>query len=214
MSKQNRNFLSSLRWSAFKVAAKIGFKFLVQSGSWRDPLIESLAPRAGERILDVSIDGWNSGLFLARQFPGARFVSLETAEGSKSSTDGLVKNLELLGFDNCHISFPGASIDKVVCSLALHAMQPEQKVLLLREMLRVLRHGGSLHIADYDRPQRSREASTLRATSYLYGEKTAQAHLDGTWIDMISKAGFVGVRRLASYPKFLARISLVRARRR
>lgn len=214
MPKRNQKFLRSLRWSAFKIASSIGFKFLVQSGSWRDPLIESLAPRADERILDVSIDGWISGLYLARQFPGVRFISLETTEGLKSSTDGLVENLTLLRSDDYHIGCPGASIDKVVCSLALHALQPEQKGRLLREMLRVLRHGGSLHIADYDRPQGTREASMLRAASYLYGEKTAQAHLDGTWIDMISKAGFVGVRRLASYPEFFGRISLVRARRR
>lgn len=213
MPLQNWKFLNSLRWRAFKSAFKITSKFFLQSGPWRDPLIESLSPRAGERILDVSVNGWSSGIDLARRFPAVQVVSLGVIDDLNRNGVAPFENIRLLDRNECHIGCPGASIDKIVCSLGLHPLQPEQKAFLLREMLRVLRHGGSLHIADYDRPRGSLEASMLKGTSRIYGERTALAHFDGTWVDMINKAGFVGVRRLASYPDMVGRISLVRARR-
>jgi ubiquinone/menaquinone biosynthesis C-methylase UbiE len=213
MQKQNWKFVNSLRASSFKIIYKFGFKTLSDTGPWHDPLIESLKPRDGERILDVSFDGWRSGVHLAQRFPATHIVSLGGIQDKNRNSGNPIQNLELLVRNECHVACQAASIDKIVCGLVLHTLQPEQKALLVREMLRVLRHGGSLHIADYDRPLGRRDSSMLRAASYFYGERATLAHLDGTWVDMISKAGFVGVRRLATYPEFLARVALVRARR-
>lgn len=206
--------MGSLRSGVVKTGLNFGFKLLIQSGSWREPLLESLKPRSGEKILDVSIDGWNSGVELARRFPTVSFVSLDpNATTLLRNFARSIENLEFLTADNFHSRCPGASVDKVVCSLALHSLQPQNKVLLLRDMLRVLRHGGTLHLADYDRPHLPRESNVLKAISYLHGRASAEPHLSGTWVDLISNAGFVGVRRLSSCPELLSRVTLIRARR-
>jgi SAM-dependent methyltransferase len=111
------------------------------------------------------------------------------------------------------IQASGASFDKVVCALALHTLQPHEKVALLKEMRRVLRSGGTLHLADFDAPSTPRKGSALRATSYLFGPDSAKPHLDGSWFHMIEQAGFARVRRVKTCSEVLGQVAIVRARR-
>ena len=77
----------------------------------------------------------------------------------------------------------------------------------------MLRHGGTIHLAELDEPQTPRESAILRGASLLFGPATAKPHMDGTWFKLIEQAGFVGVRRVTTYAEIGARVALVRARR-
>ena len=181
-------------------------------------LVASLAPQPGDRILDLSARGARSGLALARQFPEAYFVVLENDEAAFSEVNEEIKerdiqNLEVLRWIDHRINSDGASFDKAVSLLTLHSLRPFEKLALLKEVSRVLRRGGALHIGDFDTPQSSHERVVPSLARYLFGEEATQAHLDGTWVKMLREAGFSGVRRVASYSTVLGRVALVRARR-
>ena len=213
LSRANR-----LRYWAINLAFRGAFRFVYNDEQGRKLLLASLAPQAGERILDLSAKGARSWLALARQFPGAYFVALESEEAAFVAAKEKIKaqkitNVEVLRLIDCRIDFEAASFDKVVCLLALHSLHPADKIALLKEILRVLRRGGTLHIGDFDTPQMPREQAGLKLSGYLFGAATAQAHLDGTWVKMLRQVGFAGVRRLSSYSTILGRVALVRARR-
>src|SRR5205807_7591340 len=89
-----------------------------------------------------------------------------------------LSNLELLRGDQYCIDCRAASFDKVICSLALHPLRQDKKLALLKEMRRVLRHGGALYLADFDKPLRPTEIHALRGTGYLFGPDTAKSHTD------------------------------------
>jgi len=89
----------------------------------------------------------------------------------------------------------------------------DKKLALLKEMKRVLRHGGTLYLADLDQPRHPLEIHMLRGTGYLFGPETAKPHLDGTWLNLIKQAGFVGVRRVTTLSEIIGRVAIVRARR-
>jgi cyclopropane fatty-acyl-phospholipid synthase-like methyltransferase len=181
-------------------------------------LLASLAPQAGERILHLSVRGARSGLALAKQFPEAYFVAVETEETAVVAINKKVRaqkitNLEVLPLVGWRFHSEAASFDKAVSLLMLHSLQPADKLAFLKEILRVLRRGGTLHIGNLDTPQTSREQSGLKLARYLFGEAAAQAHLDGTWVKMLREVGFSGIRHMASYSTTLGRVVLVRARR-
>ena len=181
-------------------------------------ILASLAPQPGDRILDLSIRGAGSGLALARQFPEAYFVALENDEAAFSEVNEKIKqrdikNLEVLRRIDHRINSDSASFDKAVSLLILHSLRPFEKLALLKEVSRVLRRGGTLHIANFDAPQTSREQAVLKLAHYLFGEAAVRTHTDGTWVKMLQEAGFAGVRRVASYSTVLGRVALVRARR-
>ena len=207
-----------LRYWALSLAFRGAFRFVCNDEHGRKLLLSSLAPQAGERILGLSAEGARSWLTLARQFPDAHFVALESDERALVAAKEKIKiqkiaNLEVLRLINYRIDSEAASFDKVVSLLVLHSLHPADKHALLKEILRVLRRGGTLHIGDFDTPQIAREQGGLKLSRYLFGATTAQAHLDGTWVKMLRQAGFAGVRRLASYSTILGRVALVRARR-
>lgn len=122
-------------------------------------------------------------------------------------------NFELLEGEQCRIECRAATFDKVICTFALHPLPPDEKLAVLREIKRVLRHGGTLHLADLDRPQKPFEIHMLRGTGYLFGNETANAHNDGTWVNLIQQAGLYGVRRIETYSEIIGRVAIVRARR-
>lgn len=196
----------------FRMTLGAGFHFAFKNGLWRDELIEAVAVRGGDRILEVSAEGFSLCAELARRYPESHFMAAHP-RATASSASVTLRNLEHLPCCEGRIQASGASFDKVVCGLALHALQPHEKVALLKEMRRVLRSGGTLSLADFDTPSTSRKGSALRAASYLFGPDSAKPHLDGTWLNMIEQAGFARVRRVKTCSEIVGEVVIVRARR-
>jgi SAM-dependent methyltransferase len=205
-------FATRLYLRLFRMTLRVGYRSALKTGLWRDELIKAVAPGAGERILEVSAEGFSSSAELARRYPTAHFTAVHPKATSLGAF-AFLSNLEHLPCCDGRIQASGASFDKVVCALALHALQPQEKIALLKEMRRVLRSGGTLHLADLDVPSTPRKGSALRATSHLFGPDSAKPHLDGTWFNMIERAGFARVRREKTCSEILGQVAIVRARR-
>ena len=205
-------FASRLHLRLFRLTLGAGYRSAFKTGLWRDELIEAVAPRAGERILEVSAEGFSACAELARRYPTAHFAAAHP-KATASRAFVSLSNLEHLPCCEGRIQADGASFDKVVCALALHTLQPHEKVALLKEMRRVLRSGGTLHLADFDAPSTPRKGTALRATSHLFGPDSAKPHLDGTWFNMIEQAGFARARRVKTCSEILGHVAIVRARR-
>lgn len=205
-------FAMRLYLRLFQMTLGAGYRSAFKTGPWRDDLIEAVAPRPGERILEVSAEGFSSCAELARRYPTAHFTAAHP-KATASSAFVTLSNLEHLPCCEGRIQASGASFDKVVCALALHTLPPHEKVALLKEMRRVLRSGGTLHVADFDVPSTPRKGTALRATSHLFGPDSAKAHLDGTWLNLIEQAGFARVHRVKTCSEILGQVAIVRARR-
>lgn len=207
------SLVDSARSRFFTFAFEWGYRLTIRKGGgWAEPLIQEAAPRSGQRILEVSAEGCSICVALARQYPAVHVSAVPPAGLGRSAPEPL-SNLELLNGNQCCIDCHAASFDKVICALALHPLTQNEKLALLKEMRRVLRHGGTLHLADFDQPQRPLEIHALRGTGYLFGAGTAKSHHDGTWLNLIKQAGFIGVRRVETFSEIVGRIAIVRARR-
>lgn len=185
---------------------------MIRMGDWWEPLLQEASPASGERILEVSIQGCNAHAKLARAYPTVSFFSLPPARSNKTELKSL-SNLEFLQGDKYGIDCRASSFDKAICSLVLHPLSQNEKLAFLREVRRVLRHGGMLYLADFDQPLRPQEMHVLRGTTHMFGAETAKHHLDGTWLELIRQAGFTGVRRMTTASEIGGRIAIVRARR-
>lgn len=199
-----------VRW--FMFVFKWGYRLTIRMGSWREPLIQEAALRSGERILVVSAEGCSLCEPLACQYPTVHFFAVQPVGANKKICESL-SNFDVLQGDQCCIDCRAASFDKVICSLALHPLPQNGKLSLLKEMRRVLRHGGTLHLADFDQPLHPREIHALRGTGILFGRETAMSHYDGSWVNLIKQAGFVGVRRVNTLSEGVGRVAIIRARR-
>lgn len=114
-----------------------------------ESLAEAVDVRAGERVLDVAAGNGNATLAAARRF--ADVVStdyvpalLEKGRG-RAEAEGLNVHFEVADVEE--LPFDDASFDVVLSSFgAMFAPEPERPA---REMLRVLRDGGRIGLANW-----------------------------------------------------------------
>ena len=112
---------------------------------WREPLIASVAPRPGDKVIEIrgSRAGVNS--LLAERNPRARFVTASSGEQAHSRTQHMPvqdgpQNLEIMHIEQSdRLPFDALTFDKVISVLTFHRMPVARKVIFASELLRVLR---------------------------------------------------------------------------
>jgi len=131
-------------------------KFIV----W-DELLDTLALRGDERLLDVGCGRGMVLILAAKRLPAGRAVGVDlwsTADQSGNREQATLRNAELEGVrdrievrtaDMRQLPFPDQSFDVVTSSLAIHNIRDGQgREQALAEILRVLKAGGTAMIAD------------------------------------------------------------------
>ena len=210
-------------WCRFWVAKffyRISFALVLRDASWQEDLFASLAPKEDDRILDLGKGSSSSAISLALRYPKANFVIVDpnskAAERSRlRALREKIENITVL-----QASLPGklpmnaGSFDAAICIFALHDSLPTEKVSIIKEIVRVLRHGGTLRVVDFDKPENPREGRILELGGRISGAAAVAPHFNGSWVSLLAKAGLTGTIRLSSHTIGSARISIVKARKR
>ena len=77
-----------------------------------------------------------------------------------------------------------------------------------------MRRGGTLHVADFDKPENRGEGRILEFARRISGPAAVSPHMNGSWTEYLAKGGLTGVRRQSSSSIGIGRISVVKARKR
>jgi ubiquinone/menaquinone biosynthesis C-methylase UbiE len=208
------------RYWVAKVIYEIIFVILVRDGSWQEEVFTSLAPRAGDRVLDIGPGSSSTAVSLALRYPEADFVGVDTSSRAVEKARRTIlrkklRNISLVGVARqAELPFNASSFDKAVCMLGFHDRSPEEKLRVAKEITKVLRRGGTLHVADFDKPESSDEGGILEFARRISGSAAAEPHINGTWTEYLAKSGLAGVRRQSSHSIGIGRIAVVKARKR
>jgi demethylmenaquinone methyltransferase/2-methoxy-6-polyprenyl-1,4-benzoquinol methylase len=119
---------------------------------WRIATTRAVAPRSGQRILDLAAGTGASSVSLARS--GAAVVAGDfsagmIAEGKRRN--GGITNLSFVEADATALPFADEEFDTVTISFGLRNVNDPERAL--REMLRVTKPGGTLVICEFSHPQ-------------------------------------------------------------
>jgi len=173
----------------FAVAAAMVWSSRVGKLGVRDRLLDSLALRGDEKVLDV---GCGRGLLLigaAKRLTSGRVTGVDvwsSADLSKNSAEAARANAKAEGVadrvkvdeaDARKLPFANESFDVVMSSLAIHNIEEqEEREAAIAEMVRVLKPGGRLalfdirYTGDYARQLRGLGLADVRlsAISFLW----------------------------------------------
>lgn len=106
------------------------------------------------------------------------------------------------------LSYPDESFDRVVSSFMFHHLTRAEKLDTLREVRRVLRHGGSLHLLDFG-PPKSRYSSLL--TRLLHNDEHVRDNIEGRIPSLMSDSGLAEPSEVAHRSTAFGPISYYRA---
>lgn len=138
--------LVAKRYDLTNVAMTFGLDAL-----WREATTRAVAPRPGERILDLAAGTCRSSASLARR--GAQVVAADfspgmLAEGRRRFGD--VRGLSFVEADATDLPFRDDEFDAVTISYGLRNVNDPQKAL--RELLRVTKPGGRIVVNEFSSP--------------------------------------------------------------
>lgn len=112
-----------------------------------------------------------------------------------------------------NLPYADASFDRVLSSLMFHHLTREDKVRTLREVNRVLRTGGEIHIADFGKPQNL----LMRIVSYpwlLFDSSNRSSDIiNGLLPALMRDSGFVDLHESARYMSVFGTLSLYAGRK-
>jgi ubiquinone/menaquinone biosynthesis C-methylase UbiE len=135
-------------------------------------LVDQAGIRPDHRVLEIGCGTGNLALLAKRLHPDAEVVGLDPDPKAlararrKAGRKALSVRLDL-GFAQ-ELPYPDASFDRVLSAFMFHHLGPDDKEKALREVRRVLKPGGSLHLLDLGGAKASSDGFLARL-SYRHG---------------------------------------------
>ena len=152
---------------------------------------------ADARIADVGAGTGTFAIELATAAPGAKVIGIDgdpevlAIAGAKEGADAVEWKRGLAD----QLPLADRSCDRVTMSLLLHHLDPAGKRAALAEAHRVLKAGGSLHVADWGKPQDPLMRLGLFTLALFDGFDGIRDHAAGRLPSFVADAGFAAVRR-------------------
>lgn len=121
---------------------------LGQTRLWRRALVDAVAPRAGEVILDIAAGTGTSSLPMLEL--GAHVIPCDFSPGMLAVGHERRPGLPFTAGDALHLPFADASFDAATISFGLRNVNDAD--VALRELFRVVRPGGRLVVCEFSHP--------------------------------------------------------------
>jgi len=175
-------------------------RVLGRERAFRTRLLEQADVGPHDRLLDVGCGTGTFAILVKRSRPDADIVGVD---GDPKALARARRKAERAGvrlaLDEAlatHLPYADASFDRVTSSLVLHHLTHDEKLAALREIRRVLRPGGSFHLADFG--PAVTPLGRLAALHFGPSERMRD-HRDGRLPELLREAGLSEVRALGHH---------------
>ena len=160
-------------------------------------LLDGLQLRGDERVLDLGCGRGAVLIAVAKRLPEGHVVGVdlwrsvdqsgnnERVTQRNAQLEGVADRIELHTADITELPFPDADFDLVVSSLVIHNLKPtERRGQALDEVVRVLRPGGRLVVADlfHNREYAARLSGTAEVTDVRQRALGWRFWFGGPWV--------------------------------
>jgi ubiquinone/menaquinone biosynthesis C-methylase UbiE len=185
-------------------------RWLVRDWRFKSRLIEQAEIRAGQHVLDVGCGTGTLAVMVKRAQPGAEVAGLDAdprmlnVARAKAVKAGLT-----VRFDQglaSELPYPDESFDRVLSSLMIHHLKTPDKERMAREVRRILKPGGRLHIVDFGEP---RTFYGKLLGPFLHGFEEADDNLDGR-LPVIFEAAGLNASETGVFATFFGDLAFVR----
>lgn len=195
---------------------------LTRDHVWRAHLLEQVASRPGERILDLGCGTGTLTLMLQRACPEAEIIGLDVdrdalriARAKANAARAPVSFLEGRADDPSNVPMlKFGSFDKVVSSLLFHHLTTDQKIRAFAYARTLLRFGGKMYVADWGKPSNALMRLLFHSVQSLDGYSNTSDNVEGRLPTFMRDVGFSEVAETDHVLTALGTLSFYRGVRR
>lgn len=170
-----------------------------------------LAP--AQRVLDLGCGTGATTLLAKRTEPGIEIVGLDPDEKALARARRKAERARLAiefvqGFGDA-LPFPDGRFDRVLSSFMFHHLEAPEKPAVLRELRRVLRPGGSLHVVDFAGEGHGLGSLLAR---WVHRSESLHANAGDVLPGLMREAGFREAEPAATRASLVGALGYIRAR--
>ena len=160
----------------------------------RQELITAANIKPGHHILDIGCGTGTLVMKLKRQYPTAQVAGIDPDPKAlrRARIKAATASVQLdRGFAD-ELPYKEASFDRVFSSFMFHHLEEQEREDMLREVLRVLKVGGSFHLLDF----------VVDNTSHGFLDRLFQAHArmkdnkDAAILELMSRVGLTNAAKV------------------
>ena len=210
-------YLPALRWKALTPLFDGVVRVTAREGTTKERLLDQAAVRPGDRVLDLGAGTGTLALLLKERCPTATVTGLDAdpavLERARRKAEDARADVAFVEGLSTQLPFESGSVDVVLSSLFFHHLMPDAKRRTLTEVARVLRPGGSLHVADWGKPSDPAMAALSMLIRAFDGFEVTAENLSGALPALFEQAGLDGARERERLRTPLGTLALYSARK-
>lgn len=213
--KEENNYISALNYGWLTRFYDPVMQWMVREQTFKRQLILQANIRAGQRVLDLGCGTATLTIMLKQLHPEAEVIGLDGDEKALSIAQKKIAEADLdiefkkgMSFE---MDFPDQSFDIVISSLLFHHLGSENKLKTFREVCRILKPAGELHIADWGRPQNFLMRGAFLVVQLLDGFETTSDNVQGKLLQYMARAGFMKARETSRFATLFGTICFYRS---
>lgn len=189
-------------------------KYVARESIFKPKLVEQARIEKGYKVLDLGCGTATLTILIKKAQPESEVIGLdadpEILETAKVKVAEAGFGITLDYGTAIELPYPDSSFDRVFSSMVLHHLTREDKVRALREVFRVLKPGGELHVADLGKPH---NAPMYLPTLIIGRLEETSDNVKGLLPEIIRNAGFEKVEETAKYMTIFGTIALYKTQK-
>ncbi len=217
MESRNPEYIPAVKVERLLALYDFFLRWFLRERFFKGKLVSQARIEPGHCVLDLGCGTGTLTLLIHSAQPRAEVVGLDADPKILRLARGKICRSRLPIHLDCAMSFdlPYADccFDRVLSSLLFHHLTREDKLRTLREVLRVLRPGGELHIADYGEPQNGLMRGAFWLVETFDGRDTTADNRQGLLPDFLRQAGFRDIGRTSRIMTITGTLGLYKARK-
>ena len=203
MSTESEQYVPALGYAPLTCFYDVVVGLTTREATFKKALVVQASLNDNSRVLDVACGTGTLALLLKTQYPKATVVGIDG--------DSTILNLARRKFEKSEVSiqlnkglsyelpYGDREFDVVMSSLFFHHLSREMKERTAKEMYRVLRPDGMIHIADWGKPDNSLMSLLFYGIQLLDGFKNTDDNRKGLLLHIFNMAGFEEVMARESF---------------